>query len=42
MEQNFWKGNAQLIARCTYIPASGKSKFESFAKYYPKQQQERG
>lgn len=35
MEQNFWKANAQLIARCTYIPKTGKVRFEDFSHYYP-------
>ena len=30
----FSKTNAQLVARCTYNPATRKVKFEDFSKYY--------
>lgn len=29
-----YKTNAQLIARCTYIPQTGKVRFENFSHYY--------
>lgn len=29
------KANAQLVARCMFSRATGKTKFEDYSKYYP-------